>query len=181
MEPQPNTKQQTKNTIPISSDVCGVSKAKSYPLIVISILNDLSMSKKSPWYKSVWAFIVGLSVILGLVASFLQISGMVNFGSSFIFLSTSLPLYFTIFLLFAVILIVYLATKWRKRRTNILDFEDARKIALLCQTPRTTEFLRQQYAHWQSQSTWVFLGGYGFDDYMKRLEKQGYLTYLDEV
>lgn len=61
--------------------------------------------------------------------------------------------------------------------SNVLDLIDGRRIAILCQTPRPTEFLRQQYNYWQSQSDWVVLGGYGFDDYMKRLEKEGFLKY----
>jgi hypothetical protein len=60
---------------------------------------------------------------------------------------------------------------------NILDLVDARKIALLCQAPRATEYLRQQYDYWQSQSDFVVLGGYSFDDYMKLLEKEGFLMY----
>jgi hypothetical protein len=44
----------------------------------------------------------------------------------------------------------------------------------------TTEYLRQKYEEWESRSKVAILGGYGFDDYMKRLEKQGYLKYRNE-
>jgi len=137
------------------------------------------MSKKSVWQKSIWRAIIGLSAILTIIASILQISGTINVWNLFVFFSTSIPLYYAILFVIALIIISYSAIKFRKRHKNILDFHDARKIALLCQEPRTTDFLRQQYDYWQSQSTWVFIGGYGFDDYMKRLEKEGYLNYVN--
>lgn len=61
----------------------------------------------------------------------------------------------------------------------ILDLNYGRKIALLCQAPRTTEFLRQQYDYWKSQSSVAVIGGYEFDDYMKRLEKESFLVYVN--
>lgn len=61
--------------------------------------------------------------------------------------------------------------------SNILDLDYGRQIAILCQTPRTTDYLRGKYEEWESRSRAILIGGYGFDDYMKRLEKQGYLKY----
>jgi len=145
------------------------------------------MNKKTKWQtiKSVWKIVGVLSVILGIVASVLQISGAVNFWILLVpplyaLLITQIPIYYAI-LFPAVCIAVYSAIKFTERRMScILDLEDGRKIALLCQTPRTTEFLKQQYNYWQSQRSFVFIGGYGFDGYMKRLEKEGYLNYVNE-
>lgn len=145
------------------------------------------MNKKSKWetIKTVWGVIVIFSVILGIIASILQISGVVNFWGLLVlplyaFLTTEIPLYYAILFVIASIVISYTAIKLRKRyKRYILDLEDGRRIALLCQTRRTTEFLRQRYDYWESQSGVVVLGGYRFNDYMKRLEKEGFLEYIN--
>lgn len=143
------------------------------------------MNKKSKWQtiKSVWKIIVGLSVILGIITSILQISGIVDFQGLLVlplyaFLITKIPIYYAVLFVTTCVLLYYSARRLRNRYGRcILDFSDARKMASLCQTPRTTEFLRQQYDYWQRQSTVFVAGGYGFDDYMKRLEKEGFLEY----
>ena len=142
------------------------------------------MPENSEWYKSVWKVIVVLSTISGLIASILQISGAVDFWGLlalplYNFLIFSVPVYYVVLLIMAFIVLYYSMVRFRAHRSNILDFEDARRIAKLCQTPRTTEYLRQQYEYWESQSPVVAIPGYGFDDYMKRLEKEGYLIYQD--
>ena len=144
------------------------------------------MGEKSVWQtvKSVWKAIVGLSVILSIITAFLQLSGTVNLWNSLVlplydFLVANIPIYYAILFILACI-VIYSAISYGKRRKScILDLEDGRKIAILCQTPRTTDFLRQQYDYWQRQSGVVVLGGYGFDDYIKRLEKEGFLQYVD--
>lgn len=134
--------------------------------------------------KSIWKGIVAFSVVLGIVAPLLQILGAVNFWDILIlplhdFLLTTIPIYYSIVFV-VVCIVIYSAIEFaRRRRRCILDFEDARRIALLCQTPRTTAFLKQRYDYWESQSSLVFLGGYGFDDYMKRSEKEGFLEYIE--
>lgn len=76
-------------------------------------------------------------------------------------LSIEIPIYYAVLFVTICIALYYSAIKLRNRyKSCILDFEDGRKIALLCQPPRTTEFLRQQYDFWQSQSTVFFAGGY---------------------
>jgi len=143
------------------------------------------MNKKSKRksIKSIWGVIVVLSVILGIISSVLQISGTVDFWSLLVlplyaFFITEIRIYYAILFVIACI-IIYSVIKHRKRKSCILDFNDARKIALLCQTPKTTDFLRQHYDHWESQTSWVFIGGYGFDDFMKRLEKESFLEYVN--
>ena len=143
------------------------------------------MSKKSVWQtaKSVWKVIVVLSVILGIIASLLQISGVVNFWSLLVlplysFLVTNIPIYYAVLSVIVFMILLFSAIKLRDRdKKCFLDFVYGRRIAILCQTPRTTDFLRQQYNHWESQSTWTVIGGYNFDDFIKGLEKEGFLVY----
>jgi hypothetical protein len=65
-------------------------------------------------------------------------------------------------------------------RSNILDLDYGRWLAELCETPRTTDYLRGKYEEWKSRSRVAVIGGYDFEDYMKQLEKQGYLIYQNE-
>jgi hypothetical protein len=137
------------------------------------------MPKKSKWYESVWKVIGVLAVIFGLIASALQIFGAIDFLGLVIlplytFLTSSVSIYHVILLLVVLAISTYSVIRFRGR-SNILDFSYGRWLAELCQTPRTTDYLRNKYEDWESQST--FAGGSGFDDYMKRLEKQGYLKY----
>lgn len=138
--------------------------------------------EKSKLQTNVWRIIVGLSVVVGLVASLLQIFGAVDLWDILIIplyklLTSSIPVYQAVLIIVIVGILCFVVLKFRIQRSNILDFENARRIAMLCQTPRTTDYLRQQYNYWQSQSNVVVIGRYGFDDYIKRLEKQGYLKY----
>ena len=143
--------------------------------------------KKSVWKttKSVWKVIVGLSVILSIISFVLQISGIVNFWSLLVLplydsLVTNIPIYYVILFAIVLMIILFSAIKLRNRHKKcILDLVDGRRIAILCQTPRTTDFLRQRYDFWESQSTVKVIGGYNFDDFMKRLEKEGFLKYLN--
>jgi len=156
-----------------------------YPLSVIYILEALVMSNKSKWQtiKSLWKVIVGLSVILSIITAFLQLSGAVNLWSLLVlplydFLVADIPIYYAIFSIVVFVIILFSAIKLRNRNKKcFLDFVDGRKLAILCQTPRTTDFLRQQYDYWESQSTWTVIGGYNFDDFIKGLEKEGFLVY----
>ena len=140
------------------------------------------MNKKSKW-QFVWKIIGILSGILTIIASVLQIFGLVDFYGLLLlplytFLITEIPIYYTVLFVATCVLLYYFVRRLRNRYgSRILDFSDARKIALLCQTPRNTEFLREQYDYWQRQSTVFIAGGYGFDDYMKRLEKESFLEY----
>lgn len=144
------------------------------------------MNKKSKGYtiKTVWGVIVILSVILGLIASILQLSGKVDFWSLLVlpihFFTTEIPIFYAILLVVAFIIVLYFATKLRGRHKEcILDFANGRKIAILCQTPRTTDFLRQQYDIWKRRSRVAVIGGLRFEYYMKRLEKEGFLEYIN--
>jgi len=136
------------------------------------------MAKRSRWYESIWKLIGVLAVIFGLIASALQIFGAVDFWGALIiplydFLTSSVPVYILVVSLILVVIIL----RFKGSRKNILDLEDARRIALLCQTPRTTEYLRQQYEYWNRGV--AIMGGYRFHDYMKKLERKGYLKYVD--
>ena len=140
------------------------------------------MPKKSKWYTSLWKVIVVLSIIFGLLASALQVFGAVDFWNLLIvpmctLLTSSVSIYYVV--LFVVVLLIssYLVVRFRERKSNILDLDYGRWLAELCQTPRTTEYLREKYEEWESRSRVIAIGGYDFNDYMKRLEKQGYLKY----
>jgi hypothetical protein len=145
------------------------------------------MNNKSKWQtiKSTWKIIVGLSVILGIITSLLQISGTVDFWGLLVlplnaFLITEIPIYYAVLFVTTCVMLYYFVRRLRnKYKSCILDLNYGRKIALLCQIPRTTDFLRQQYNYWESQSSVTVIGGYGFDDYMKRLEKESFLVYAN--
>lgn len=53
------------------------------------------------------------------------------------------------------------------------------KIARWCQTPRTTNELRQMYKTEESKSRVVVIGGLSFPDYIDKLEKAGVIEYSD--
>lgn len=144
------------------------------------------MNKKSKWkaIKSVWGAVVIFSVIVSILSFFLQISGTVDFWSLLVlplhsFLITQIPIYYAILLAVVCLTFYSVIRLVRKTKEPILDLSYGRRLALLCETPRTPEFLKQQYDNWKSQERGVFIGGYHFDDYMKRLEKQGFLQYVD--
>jgi len=136
------------------------------------------MPKGSKWHASAWKIIVALSVIFTLIASILQVFGAVDFwGPLYAFLTSSVPIYVVVLALVIAIVSYYSTIRLRGYRICILDLEYGRRIALLCKTPQTTEYLRQKYEEWESQSRVAVIGGYRFDDYMKQLEKQGFLEY----
>jgi len=150
------------------------------------------MSKRSKWQSLslAWKIIAGLSVIFGLVVSIvtlLQWLGAVDFWHPlYDFLTSSVSIYYVVLFVVITVILSYGLFGFKRskngieRRSNILDLDYARRIAILCQTPRTTEYLRQKYEEWESRSRAIVLGGYNFNDYMKQLEKQGYLTYYND-
>jgi hypothetical protein len=137
------------------------------------------MPKRSKWHASVWKIIGALSVIFGLIASALQIFGAVDFwGPLYAFLTSSIPIYYVVVLALVVAVVSYYsAIRLRGYRSSIFDREYGRRITLLCKTPQTTEYLKQKYEEWESQSIVAAIGWYSFNDYMKPLEKQGFLEY----
>ena len=142
------------------------------------------MPKKSKWQSNLWKTVVALSIIFALIASVLQIFEIIDLRSLILplssFLTSSVSLYYVVLFVAVLVILVYSLIKLKGHRGNILDSEYGRHIAILCQTPRTTEYLRQKYEEWESGSKVIVVGGYGFDDYMKLLEKQGYLKYRNE-
>lgn len=143
------------------------------------------MSKESKWQfvTSVWGVIVIVSVILGVISSILQISGTVDLWGILVlalisFLTYSVPIYSVILFIGAVILALFLLLlSFGSYGSNILDDEYGRHLAILCQEARTTEYLRQKLKNWLRRDG--LSGGYSIDDYLKLLENQGYLEYLN--
>ena len=141
--------------------------------------------------KSFWKGIVALSVILAIVVSLLKICEQFDctelIATAIAYLHSILLLdipvlyliLFGLLVFVGLMLIRFLRRRRRRRPTTILDFDYAIKLAVLCMTPRTTEHLRQEYNRWKSQSRIVVFPSYSFDDYMKQLEEQGFLTYSD--
>jgi hypothetical protein len=139
------------------------------------------MPKKSKWYESAWKVIGVLAVIFGLIASALQIFGAIDFWGLLIlplytFFTSSVSIYYVVLLIVVLVILSYFAIRLRGHRRNVLDWDYGRWLAELCETPRTTDYLRGKYEEWERGSHFIGLG-MGFDDYMKRLEKQGYLKY----
>ena len=142
------------------------------------------MPKKTKWYESLWKVFVVLSVISSLIASMLQIFRVVDFwgllvAPLYIFLTSCVPVYYILFFIILIVILRYSVVRFRAYKTSILKLEYARRIARLCQTPQTTEYLRQQYNLWERQSNVIVIDGLSFDDYLKQLEEQGYLRYQD--
>ena len=145
------------------------------------------MEKKPKWkiLKSFWKIVIALSVILTIIASFLQISGVVDFWSLLIFpiyafLVTEIPVYSVILLITALVIISFIATRLRTRHKRcIIDAIYARRISLACQEPRSTQYLRSMYTGLGRQSDASEVVRYKFDDYLKLLEKGGFLEYVN--
>jgi hypothetical protein len=141
------------------------------------------MPKKPKWYENVWKVIGVLAVIFGLIASMLQLFGAIDFLGLVIlplytFLTSSVSIYYVVLLIVVLVILSCSVIRFRGHRHNVLDWDYGRWLAELCDTPRTTDYLRNKYEEWESRSSSV--GRMGFDDYMKRLEKQGYLKYRNE-
>lgn len=129
-----------------------------------------------------WKVIGVFFTVVGGISALLQIFGAVDFWNLLIlplydFFTSSVSIYHVALILGVVLVLCLLLFRLRERRSNILDFEYGRWIAELCQTPRTTDYLRNKYEEWERRSRVVAFGDYNFDDYMKMLEKQGYLKY----
>lgn len=136
------------------------------------------MPKKLKWHESVWKVIGVLAVIFGLIASVLQVFGAVDFWNPlYNFFTLSVPIYYSAVFILGVFVVFFLLVS-RSYESNILDKEFARHIAILCQTPRTTDYLRRKVEEWKNQGG--YHGVYNINDYLKRLENQGYLRYLNE-
>lgn len=138
--------------------------------------------KKPKWYTNIWKVIGVLSVTFGLIASILQIFGAIDFLGLLVlplynFFTSSVSVYNVVLVIVVLVILSYFLVRFRVFGSNILDLHYGRQLAILCQTPRTTDYLREKYEEWERRSDWVVIGGYRFDDYMKRLEKQGYLKY----
>jgi hypothetical protein len=139
------------------------------------------MTKESVWDSNAWKTVIALSIILGIIVSILGILDWLGkidiktpitsfFNSEISILNLSIA----VIAIIALVIVTVCLLKKRKRGCILDDDRDARRIAILCQTPRTTAYLRQQYNYWQSQYQF---GSGGFDDVMKTLEKQRFLTF----
>jgi len=140
------------------------------------------MPKKPKWYESVWKVIGVLAVIFSLIASLLQVFGAIDFLGLVIlplctFFTSSVSIYYVALLIVVLVILSYSVIRFKGHRYNVLDWNYGRWLAESCQTPRTTDYLREKYEEWKSRNDVLAIGGYGFDDYMKLLEKQGYLKY----
>ena len=142
------------------------------------------MTKKSKRQaiKTVWGVVVTFSVILGLIASILQVSGTVDFWSLLVlpiqFFTMEIPIFYAILLVITLVIVMFSAIRLRKgRKRCILDYSYGRKIALISKKPQHTAYLRSVFNIWQRKSSW--LSGHGFDYYIKRLEKEGFLKYVN--
>jgi len=84
-------------------------------------------------------------------------------------------------LLFTLVLLVTLhfLRRFLYKRHFFLKFSDARKLALLCQTPKTTRHLRALYVVWEKQHSQVLTGANNFTDFIKDQEKEGILKYVN--
>jgi len=126
---------------------------------------------RSYWRIIAVFFVVLGGVIVGVVLPSLQIINFLHVQMSWI----------TYVLLFAVVLLIafHFIHRHRHKRSFFLEFSDARKLDLLCQTPRTTRFLRALYTNWKKQHSTVLTGADNFTDFLKEQEKEGFLRYVN--
>jgi hypothetical protein len=137
------------------------------------------MPKKPKWYESVWKVIGVLAVIFGLIASALQIFGTVNFWNPlYDFFTLSVPIYYFAALILGAFVVLLLLALTGSYEGNILDDEYGRHLAILCQDPRTTDYLRRKLEGWKNRDG--ISGRYGINGYLKRLENEKYLEYSNE-
>jgi hypothetical protein len=135
--------------------------------------------------SSFWELIVGFSVVLTIVGFLLEVSGKIDLGKVLIlpiyyFLMIDIPVYYGIFFVAGLLTVFLILPKLRYgRKSCILDTVHGRKIALMCQEPRTAEDLRSAYDSWKDKETANAHPNLGFYDYIKLLEKQGFLQYTD--
>jgi hypothetical protein len=140
------------------------------------------MPKKSRWQtlSLLWKVVGGVCIILGGVASILQIFGAVDFWGLLIlplhaFLTSSVPIYYVVLLVIGIFVALYLLSRAGYYGSSILDNDYGRHLAITCQTPRTTDYLRRKFEERHERDrSW---GGYTFENTMKLLEGQGFLKY----
>ena len=148
------------------------------------------MPNKSIWESQIWKIVVAMGIILGILSSVLQMSGKVDFWNSLImpivnFFTIPVPLY-SIPLAFLVVLAILLVLVYilgsdtviisdPLARADILDDDCVRYATVLCQTPRTADFLKQKYQKFREQ--YGYSGGYTSDELLKELEDRGLLVF----
>jgi cell division protein FtsW (lipid II flippase) len=150
------------------------------------------MPKKSIWESNSWKTVIAISVILTIIASFLtilQLLGTVDVYNLLLlpiinFFTIPIPLY-SIPLAFLVVLVIILVLAYASSgsvtisnpfdRADILDDDCVRYVAVLCQTPRTADFLRQKYQEFRELHG--YRGGYSSDELLKELEDRGLLIF----
>jgi len=130
------------------------------------------------WVKELAVSVVG-GVIIYLITTYLPYFSQVALSS---ILEVPTPI-ITAFVVTILILVIFLLIRKivARKPESILDLQYGRRIAVLCQTPRETAFLKQEYENWERQSRVVTIGGYQFNDYLRILQKQGYLKYSDGI
>ena len=140
------------------------------------------MPKKSIWDSSLAKALGVLATLLAILAFFFQFGRDIWTPLSN-FLPSEISIYVFLVTVAVFVVLIYVLVRVRRLgktkgdKSNILDLSDARTIAILCQKPQTTGFLRTQYENMQRSRNVVVIGGYGFNDYIERLEKEGYLIY----
>ena len=151
------------------------------------------MPKKSIWESNFWKTIIAISVILTIIASFLtvlQLLGTVDVYNFLIlpiinFFTIPIPLY-SVPLAFLIVLAILLILAYTSgsntitvsnplARAGILDDDCVRHVAILCQTPRTADFLKQKYQ--ECYARYRLSGGYSSDEILKELEERGLLVF----
>jgi len=154
------------------------------------------MPKKSIWESNFWKTVIAISVILTIIASFLtilQLLGTVDVYNLLIlpiinFFTIPIPLY-SVPLAFLIVLAILLVLAYASgsnivtisnplARADILDDDCVRYVAVLCQTPRTADFLKQKYQEFRERLG--YRGGYSSDELLKELEDRGLLVFQNE-
>lgn len=149
------------------------------------------LAEKSIWDNDVWKVIVGFSVILTIITSLLQISGILDLWRTLVlpiitFFTSPIPLYsipLSLLLIFAFVLVVtYLFGSRSIRnpvaRAGILDKVCVKHLAILCKNPRTAKFLKKKYNQCLERNS--LSGDYLPDELLKVLEARGLFIFQNE-
>lgn len=151
------------------------------------------MSKKSWWDSPFWKAIGALAALVTIIGFLLQIFGKVDVYNLLIVpiinvFTFPVPL-FSIPLAFLVVigfLFVWASLRDKSAdvtvdnplaRADFLDSNYVRALALLCKTPRTTEYLKQKY-HEICDRLGIYRG-YTFEYCLKELEERRLLIFQD--
>jgi hypothetical protein len=128
------------------------------------------------WVRELAISVVG-GIITYLITAYLPFFS--QLASSSIFYVPAPFIAAPVIIILILVIFLLVNTIAGKKSESALDLQYGRRIAALCQNPRDTAYLKQQFENWEHQSHVASIDVYGFDDYLRKLQEQGYLKYSE--